>query len=207
MSDFDDRSVAGAGHDKGLWQEPSQALAPAPTSVLVRSGADPHPSEMFVTHDADSWSSRLDGALSSGLSNDAARIACRDANLVQHQAAFEAWRTQCAVEVVPVLERSAQMLRDWGLDAHVRETLQDRPARLPRRHDVTLRIERFGERGPGRLTISAAESSEVVRVTLKLGPYAIGGEANEHVGMTTSRDLSGELVGGLVATLVEQLFS
>jgi hypothetical protein len=153
------------------------------------------------------WRSRLDLTLSAGLWGDAARQAREDAQRAQIEAAFDAYRQQCAAELRPVLEHSARMLREWGLDARVTETLHDMPTRMPRGFDLVLRIGKFGDRGPGKLTISATEASELVRVAVKLGPACIGDEINEHIGTTTTRDLSGDLVGGLVATLVEHLFS
>ena len=208
MSFFDAHSPRGAVHDDGLWQEPSQALAAGPTSPPRPPAAEGLTGEAQPAGpEADAWSRRLEDALSAGLSNDVAVRARQDADRVRRRAAFDSWRAQCAVELVPVLERSAQMLREWGLAASVSEAVTDQPPRLPRRSDVVLRIARFGDRGPGKLTISATEASEVVRITLKMGPLCIGGEADERVGMTTTRDLSGELVGGLIATLVEQLFS
>jgi len=183
MSFFDSHSVAHEASDDGLWQAPLQA------------GGD------------DLWQSRLGVAVSSGLTGDASRHAREDARRARRAAAFDAYRRQCAAELRPVLEHSAHMLREWGLDARVSETMRDVPARMPRGFDLALRIGKFGDRGPGKLTISATEASELVRVTLKLGPACIGDEADEHVGTTTTRDLSGDLVGGLVATLVEHLFS
>ena len=46
-----------------------------------------------------------------------------------------------------------------------------------------------------------------MRVKLKVGPTAGGADVSEHVGTTIASDLSDALVGGLVATLVEQIFS
>jgi len=228
MSIFDAHSEEASARSEGLWQEPGQAQAAGPASAPRRPAtvtplpsaawhpsvapdwhpsAARHPSRVEVRTSGDpAWAERLDDALSSGISSDTQRLAQLDAEHVRQRAAFDSWRARCAAELLPVLERSAEMLRAWGLDAGVTEVLTDQPCRLPRRLDVALRIARFGDRGPGKLTLSATESSDVVRVTLKLGPACIGGEPDERVGMTTTRDLSGELVGGLVATLVEQLF-
>ncbi len=85
------------------------------------------------------------------------------------------------------------------------ETLRDHPSRLPRIFDLSLWIDRFAQRGPGRLTITATESCDFVRVKLKVGPTWTG-DVHEHVGTTVARDLSDALVGGLVATLVERIF-
>jgi hypothetical protein len=40
-----------------------------------------------------------------------------------------------------------------------------------------------------------------------VGPTKWDGEVHEHTGTTIAGDLSDALVGGLVATLVEQIFS
>lgn len=207
MSFFDTRSVAGGVDDDGLWQAPCRAFAPGPASTPEALPVEPAPENRRAPRGDEVWHERLDSALSSGMSADTARRTNEDALRARREAAFEAWLLQCAVEIRPVLERSAQMLREWGLEARVIETVDDRPLRMPRRFDLALRIGRFGDRGPGKLTISATETSEVVRVTIKLGPRCIGADGNEHVGLTTTHELSGDLVGGLVATLVEQLFS
>jgi hypothetical protein len=183
MAFFDTHSAPGEVCDDELWTSPGAAEL------------DPR------------WQSRLDLALSSGLSEDAARYARDEARRARLAAQFDAYRRHCSAELRPVLEHSAQLLREWGLDARVFETFQEMPARIARGFDLVLCISKFGDRGPGKLTISATEASELVRVTLKLGPACIGGDADEHVGATTTRELSGDLVGGLVATLVEQLFS
>jgi hypothetical protein len=72
---------------------------------------------------------------------------------------------------------------------------------------LALRIDRFGERGPGKLTITASEAHEAVRVKITVGPSRLCGEVHEHVGSTRASDLSDVMVGGLVATLVEQIFT
>jgi hypothetical protein len=113
----------------------------------------------------------------------------------------------CRDELRPVLECSVEMLSEWGLSARVTETLKDEPVRVPRSFDLALWIDRFGERGPGKLTITATEGCDFVRVKVAVGPSKWDGEVNEHVGTTIAGDLSDALVGGLVATLVEQVFS
>jgi len=170
--------------------------APANTPAPEREPVGEHP-----------WQARLGGLVSSGLSDDAARQARVNALEAQSRAAFESFRTQCRDELRPVLETSTAMLGEWGLGARVTETLHDQPTRVPRRYDLALRIDRFGERGPGRLTISASEAHEAVRVKITVGPSRICGEVHEHVGSTRASDLSDTMVGGLVATLVERIFT
>ena len=117
-------------------------------------------------------------------------------------------RELCQDELRPVLECSVEMLAEWGLSARVTETLRDEPARVPRSFDLTLWIDRFGDRGPGKLTITATEGCDFVRVKTGRGPVEDGAATSaEHVGTTIAGDLSDALVGGLVATLVEQIFS
>jgi hypothetical protein len=99
------------------------------------------------------------------------------------------------------------MLQEWGIETHVTETLRDEPARLPRSFDLALRIDALGDRGPGKLVMTATEGCEFVRVKLAVGPSKAGSDVNEHVGTTIAGDLSDALVGGLVATLVEKIFS
>jgi hypothetical protein len=158
-------------------------------------------------HGEDPWQSRIDALVSSGLSGDAARHAHRNASEAQSRAAFDAFRAQCRDELRPILDTSTAMLEEWGLDARVTETLHDQPARLPRCFDLALRIDRFGERGPGKLTLSASEAHDAVRVKITVGPSRLCGEVREHVGTTRASDLSDAMIGGLVATLVERIFS
>jgi hypothetical protein len=153
------------------------------------------------------WQTRIDLVVSSGLSGDAARKATDDAQREHDEAAFEALCELCRDELRPVLECSAEMLGEWGLTARVAEKLRDEPARVPRSFELALSIERFDDRGPGKLTITATEGCDFVRVKLAVGPTKMGGEVSEHVGTTIARDLSDALAGGLVATLVEQIFS
>ena len=42
---------------------------------------------------------------------------------------------------------------------------------------------------------------------MSVGPLRLGGDVSEHVGTTIAGDLSDAMVGGLVATLVEQIFN
>jgi hypothetical protein len=153
------------------------------------------------------WQTRIDLVVSSGLSGDAARKAHADAQRDHDEAAFEALCELCRDELRPVLECSAEMLGEWGLTARVAETLRDEPARVPRSFELSLGIDRFDDRGPGKLTITATEGYDFVRVKLAVGPTKMGGDVSEHVGTTIARDLSDALAGGLVATLVEQIFS
>ncbi len=153
------------------------------------------------------WQARIDLVVSSGLSGDAARQSSQDAERAQSQESFDAVRALCHEELRPVLETSAEMLGEWGLEAQVTETLRDAPARVPRSFDLTLWIARFGERGPGKLTLTATEGCDFVRIKLAVGPSRRSGEVSEHVGTTIAGDLCDALVGGLVANLVEQIFS
>ena len=78
---------------------------------------------------------------------------------------------------------------------------------MPRTFDLALWIDRIGDRGPGRLTITATEGRHFVRIKMSVGPLRLGGDVSEHVGTTIAGDLSDAMVGGLVATLVEQIFN
>ncbi|HUI04176.1 MAG TPA: hypothetical protein VLZ77_11585 [Acidimicrobiales bacterium] len=195
----------------GLWRTASVATGTVWGSADSATAGSGPPGEARVLPvpalpDAP-WQSRIDQVVSSGLSSDAARKARLTAEESRAQAAFEAFRLQCETELKPVLETTSAMLKEWGLDARVTETLHDRPTRLPRSFDLALRIDPFGERGPGKLTISASEAYDVVRVKISVGPSRLCGEVHEHVGTTTADELSEALVGGLAATLVEKVFS
>jgi len=164
----------------------------------------------FISRDGTGdqlWHARIDLVVSSGLSGDAARKSRQDALQSQSEESFEAVRRLCQDELRPVLDCSVEMLAEWGLTARVTETIRDQPARVPRSFDLALWIDRFGDRGPGKLTITATEGCDFVRVKVTVGPSRLSGDVSEHVGTTIAGDLSDALVGGLVATLVEQVFS
>ena len=164
----------------------------------------------FISRDSAGdqlWQARIDLVVSSGLSGDAARKSRQDAVQSQSEQSFEAIRRLCQDELRPVLDCSVDMLVQWGLTARVTETIKDQPARVPRSFDLSLWIDRFGDRGPGKLTITATEGCDFVRVKVAVGPSRMSGDVNEHVGTTIAEDLSDAHVGGLVATLVEQIFS
>jgi len=197
---------------EGLWQTPQSASAghhdaPAESATPLRLAPKKDSPVFSSPHGEDPWQSRIDSLVSSGLSGDAARHARRNANQAQSRAAFDAFRTQCRDELRPVLDTSTAMLQEWGLDARVTETLHDQPARLPRSFDLALRIDRFGERGPGKLTLSASEAHDAVRVKITVGPSRLCGEVREHIGTARASDLSDTMMGGLVATLVERIFT
>ncbi len=208
MSIVNDNHPAGSQlRGEGLWRTPR----PAGRTAGTRSPSPDHPCLEAPAQDAtpadDPWQSRLDGVVSTGLSDDAARRARINAAHAQARAAFDAFRALCHDELRPVLDTSTAMLGEWGLDARVTEILNDKPSRVPRSYDLALRIDRFGERGPGKLTITASEAHEAVRVKISVGPSRICGEVQEHVGTTRAGDLSDAMMGGLVATLVERIFS
>jgi hypothetical protein len=218
MSIVDDRFhvVGDQTRQERLWQTPDSTPTRADPGIRtpapgVRSGAHPsRGSESVFTRGGPGdqlWQARIDLVVSSGLSGDAARKSRQDAQRAQSRASFDALRQKCQDELRPVLESSTEMLGEWGLEAHVTETLRDEPARIPQSFDLALRIDRFDDRGPGRLTITATEGCDFVRVKLSVGPSKMGGEVSEHAGTTIARDLSDALVGGLVATLVEQIFN
>ena len=220
MSVVDDRIsvVSAQARAERLWQtadtsvtasHPSISTPKADTPTRPRSDPPPAPESVFTRagNGDHLWQARIGLVVSSGLSGDADRKARRDVARAQSQASFEALRRQCQDELGPVLECSAEMLHEWGLEARVTETLRDEPARVPRSFDLALWIARFGDRGPAKLTITATEGCDFVRTKLVVGPTTWGSEATEHVGTTTARDLCDALVGGLVATLVEQIFN
>ena len=194
--------------DNGLWHVTDPHMPPwTPSKAPASPPAAPVPPQAFdgSAEDEAMWKSRIDLVVSAGLSGDADRSAHDEVLRHQSREHFDAFRSQCAGELRPVLESSATMLRQWGLGARVTETLKDQPSRLPRTFDLTLWVDRFAQRGPGRLTITATEASDFVRVKIQVGPTWTG-SVDEHVGTTVARDLSDALVGGLVATLVERIF-
>ena len=188
--------------DDRLWQE--RGVSPSEASLFAASHAGGKGNSATAAS-AELWPTRIDRVMCAGLSADAARKARVDVQRSQELAAFDAFRAQCTCQLRPVLDSGAEMLRAWGLSAHVTQTVTDQPMRLPRTLDLSLMIDRVGGEGPGKLTISATEACDVVRVKLKIGPRD-SGDVDEHVGTTTAENLSDELVGGLVATLVEKLF-
>jgi hypothetical protein len=223
MSIVDDRLhvVPDQPRHERLWttdQTPalSGSATETPVSAAPSSAKAAHPSngrsaDVFTRAGAGSadqmWRARIDLVVSSGLSGDAARKSHEDAFRASSEASFDAVRALCHDELRPVLDCSVEMLAEWGLSARVTETLRDEPARVPRSFDLTLWIDRFGDRGPGKLTITATEGCDFVRVKMAVGPSSMGGDVSEHVGTTIAGDLSDALVGGLVANLVEQIFS
>jgi hypothetical protein len=154
-----------------------------------------------------SWQSRTDDGASSGRVDGEA---WRDRGQFEPgrvRSAFDAFQTQCRDELRPVLEKSTAMLQEWGLRSQVIESSGDRPTRRPRTLELGLQIHRIGARGPGTLTLRASESHEHVRIKIAVGPTSETQEVREHVGTARADDLSGAMMSGLVATLVERIFS
>ncbi len=221
MSIVDDRRhvLADQTRHERLWRTadptPLPPVASPATAAIRTPGVAPSGPSQGRTSDVlaragtsdQLWQARIDLVVSSGLSGDTARKSHEEAQRVQSQSLFDALCQMCQEELRPVLEYSAEMLGEWGLSARVTETLRDEPARVPRSFDLALWIDRFGERGPGKLTITATEGCDFVRVKLAVGPSKWNGDVSEHVGTTIASDLSDALVGGLVATLVEQIFT
>jgi hypothetical protein len=218
MSIVDDRMhvVADQARHERLWQTLDPTSLSVDPGTRTSNGATPSATSaeggadgVFTRAGAGDqlWQARIDLVVSSGLSGDAARKSRQDAERAQSRAAFDAVRQFCSDELRPVLECSAEMLQQWGIEARVTEMLRDTPARVPRNFDLALWIDRFGDRGPAKLTITATEGCDFVRLKLAVGPSKYAGEVSEHVGTTIATDLSDALVGGLVATLVEQIFS
>ena len=197
----------GTTPDTGLWHDSEAAAEPR-----TRGGRGRHRGRATVDalfeaphNGADLWKSRIELAVSAALSEDAAR---RDGGLARRNqlgAIFDAHVRRCRQELRPVLEASAAILGRWGIEARVHDSMREHPARVPRSFDLCLTIERSGSRGPGRLTLTATESCDFVRVRISVGPSPAG-EVDAHVGTTVPGGLSGALVGGLVATLVERVF-
>ncbi|MGA2520830.1 MAG: hypothetical protein ABSG81_08460 [Acidimicrobiales bacterium] len=199
---------ASKGRDTGLWHgpDPTGTGRGRMTVISPKNKKAVEPPVFAPMSSAEQlWKSRIELVVSAGVSGDAAHQATARARRERSEETFDAFCAQCAVELRPVLDSSAALLRQWGLSTRVTETLRDRPSRLPRIFDLSLWIDRFAERGPGRLTITATEPCDFVRVKLKVGPTWTG-DVHEHVGTTVARDLSDALVGGLVATLVERIF-
>jgi hypothetical protein len=217
MSIVDDRMHVGGEqtHDELLWRTADPV--PIVTGSAFRSPSSPatsgwgarRSSEVLVDAGTGDqlWQARIDLIVSSGLSGDAARKSREDAERTRHEAMFEELCDLCRDELRTVLDRSVETLSEWGLSARVTETLRDEPVRVPRSFDLTLWIDRFGDRGPGKLTITATERCDFVRIKLSVGPSRLFGDVSEHVGTTIASDLSDQMVGGLVATLVEQIFN
>jgi hypothetical protein len=216
MSIVDDRMHVGGDQtqDELLWRTADPA--PVVTRSSFRSSSSPssgwgtrRASEVLANVGSGDqlWQARIDLVVSSGLSGDAARKSRQDAERARSGEAFDELRALFGNQLRPVLERSVEMLSEWGLSGRVTETLCDRPARLPRTFDLALRVDRFGDRGPGKLTITATEGRDFVRIKMSVGPTRLGGDVSEHVGTTIASDLSDQMVGGLVATLVEQIFN
>jgi len=218
MSIVDDRMHVGGGrarHER-LWQTPDGGtLAALPADATTSGAGSPGASPGRCAEDLfarvgtvdELWQARIELVVSSALTGDAARRSRQDDVRAQSRASFEAVRRVCQDELRPVLECGVALLGEWGLEARVTETLRDTPARVPRSFNLALSVDRFEDRGPGRLTITATEGCQFVRLKLAVGPGRFDGEVNEHVGTTIASDLSDALVGGLVATLVEQIFS
>jgi len=153
-----------------------------------------------------SWQERVDQALSAGLASELSRHADQAARRALEASAFDALRARFVTEVKPALERCAGSMQAWGLTASVSQALRDRPARMRRGFDLVLRMEKFDGRGPGTLTLTATEGRDALRVVLRIGPSCIGGGYSEHDGLVNIDDLSEDMIGGLVATMVERLF-
>jgi hypothetical protein len=209
MSIVDDRIhvLGDRGRNERLWQTYDQGPPLAGTQIRSHTGPAPAGPGFLADTGDQLWQARLDLVVSSGLSGDSARESRHEALQARAQASFDELRQHCQDELRPVLECATEMLEEWGIEARVTETLRDEPARVPRGFDLALGIDRFGERGPGKLTITATEGCDFIRLKLTVGPAPLGGDVSEHVGTTIARDLSDALVGGLVATLVEQIFS
>ncbi len=216
MSIVDDRMQVEADQAcrERLWQTADPVALPMTSALRSRKGstspnpgAVPMPDVLAHATGDQLWQARIDLVVSSGLSGDAARKSRQDAVATRSQESFDVVRTMCQEELRPVLESCVEMLAAWGLSARFTETLRDEPARVPRGFDLTLWIDRFGDRGPGKLTITVNEGSDFVRIRSAVGPTRLGGDISEHVGTTVAADLSDALVGGLVASLVEQIFT
>ncbi|HXX90609.1 MAG TPA: hypothetical protein VEI83_10350 [Acidimicrobiales bacterium] len=149
------------------------------------------------------WRTRVDWALSSGLAAVAAQESSMAARRALEARQFDELRHAIAGTVMPVLEACARAMRGWGLTVNVGQVLRDTPVRMPRGYDLVLTMERFDGRGPGRLTITAIEGREVLRVVMRVGPGHMGGDASEHDAVVHVHDLTEDMVGGLVATMVE----
>jgi hypothetical protein len=106
----------------------------------------------------------------------------------------------------PALERCAATMRACGLDASVSETRGDPPPPMGRRDGLVLRLQKSEGKGPGLLTITAVEGRDLLRVVMRIGPSAIGGGWRQHDGLVPVDSVTDDVVGGLVATLVEQVF-
>jgi hypothetical protein len=216
MSIVDDRMHVGGEHtrDELLWRTADPA--PVVTGSL-RSTSSPATSGWGARRSSEVlanvgtgdqlWQARIDLIVSSGLSGDAARKSREDADRARAEAMFEELCDLFRDELKTVLDRSVEVLSEWGLTARVTETLRDEPVRVPRSFDLTLWVDRFGDRGPGKLTLTATERCDFVRIKMSVGPTRLGGDVSEHVGTTIASDLSDQMVGGLVATLVEQIFN
>jgi hypothetical protein len=97
-------------------------------------------------------------------------------------------------------------MRAEGLEVAVYIGPRGRAVRVGRRFDAELVMERSPAHGPGRLTFSAIEGRDVVRVELHVGPCEPGGRERHHDAVVSRTELTDEMVSGLVAALVELVF-
>jgi hypothetical protein len=154
-----------------------------------------------------SWEDRVDGALSGAMAGAAAREDEASARKALDAARFDELCKHIVHSVLPVLEACAGKLRASGMHAHVHQLLRNSEDRLPRALDVGLQTDKVDGRGPGALMITAVEGKDVLRVVTTIGPGHIGADYDELRGMVPADELSDEVVGGLVADLVERLFA
>jgi hypothetical protein len=153
------------------------------------------------------WEDRVNGAISGAL---AGTLAPGDEAAARRALAAERFDELCrhiVNSVLPVLEACAGKLRASGVNAHVHQLLRNAEDRLPRALDIGLRTDKIDRRGPGSLVITAVEGRDVLRVVTNIGPGSIGGEYDERRGTLPADQLNDEVVGGLVADLVERLFA
>jgi hypothetical protein len=208
MSFANDDAETGRGPLRPLpaaWSRPPSPRAPAGASR--EQPAERRPAWERRARNHPSWQSRIGDPVSSGGREEIAGNGSGHGERVRRRVAFDAFRTQCRDELRPVLEKSAAMLEEWGLHSHVIESLRHRSTHVPRTFELGLQIHQFGARGPGTLTLHASETHEHVRIKIAVGPPSASREVREHVGSARPDDLSGGMMGGLVATLVERIFS
>jgi len=155
---------------------------------------------------ASTWPELVDRAVSHGVATGVAEEATEVVVGAQAAEAFEALRLRVAAVVKPVLDRCAETMKVWGLETSVSAGMRDTPPRMHRCYDLALHLQKYEGKGPGRLTITAIEGRDLLHIVLRIGPAAIGGRVSEHDGLVQVGDLTEDMIGGLVATMVEELF-
>jgi hypothetical protein len=153
------------------------------------------------------WEDRVEWALSGAVAASTAREEEAAARRTLEASAFDELCKHMVSSVLPILEACADKLRARGINAAAHQLLRNTDDVLPRALDVGLQTAKFDGRGPGALVITAVEGREILRVVTQIGPGHFGGDYDEDRRVIDAFDLTDEVVGDLVAGLVERLYS